>query len=364
MARATPLSFRPPSPAQEGLPPTREKGRGARSNLSGRYEAERREEVADGWQDEPPPPARTKVTIERPRKIVTFNNSPYVGFDRSINPYRGCEHGCIYCFARPTHAYMGLSPGLDFETRLFAKPDADRLLEKELANPRYRPDMIMIGTNTDAYQPVERHYLLMRKILGVLARFNHPVAILTKADLILRDIDLLAPMAERGLVRCMLSITTDDRRLARAMEPRATTPGRRFEAVRQLAAAGIPTEPKVASTCWLSEGEFVRLYRWLDCPDAPVLLPHCRAIRLVMPAGPPVEEIAKLQVDQWNAAERIIDWSRYWKPDLTRTRREAGLVTRQAPESSAMVPWEKAWSTRAWTASVARPCPQKGSPSQ
>ncbi|GGC95649.1 PA0069 family radical SAM protein [Aquisalinus flavus] len=246
MARATPLTFRPPTtPAQGGTPPLREKGRGARSNSSGRYESEKREEFDDGWsadgEDGLPEPVKTHITHETPRKIVTFNNSPYVGFDRSINPYRGCEHGCIYCFARPTHAYMGLSPGLDFETRLFAKPDADKLLVKELSHPNYTLRPIAIGTNTDAYQPIERHYLVMRRILGVLSNFNHPVSVLTKSDLIIRDLDILAPMGEKNLTRCMISITTEDRKLARAMEPRAPTPARRFDALKRLVDAGITT---------------------------------------------------------------------------------------------------------------------------
>jgi DNA repair photolyase len=179
------------------------------------------------------------VTLETPRKIITFNKSPYVGFDRSINPSRGCEHGCIYCFARPTHAYMGLSPGLDFESKLFAKPSAPKLLEKEFADKNYRPRVIAMGTNTDPYQPIERRFLIMRGILSVFAKFNHPVTILTKAHLITRDIDILAPMAEKNLTRAMVSITTQDKKLARSMEPRASAPGRRFDAIKTLAEAGI-----------------------------------------------------------------------------------------------------------------------------
>ncbi|MGV6800977.1 MAG: PA0069 family radical SAM protein [bacterium] len=235
MARAAPLSFRPAQPSVSG------KGRGARSNDSGRYEVERRQSEEDGWDTEVPEPVKTAIIHETPRRIITFNKSPYVGFDRSINPYRGCEHGCIYCFARPTHAYMGLSPGIDFETKLFAKPEADKLLKHELSNPNYKPRTIMIGTNTDAYQPIERQYLLMRKMLRILSDFNHPVSILTKSNLILRDVDLLTALAEKNLTRCMISITTQDRQLARTMEPRATTPAKRFEALRKLVDAGIPT---------------------------------------------------------------------------------------------------------------------------
>ena len=248
MARVAPLTPRPRRPNQEGLPegslpPQGGKGRGAQSNATGRYEKFAVQQVDDGWitDDEDLPPLVTHVTIETPRKIVTFNKSPYVGFDRSINPYRGCEHGCIYCFARPTHAYMGLSPGLDFESRLFAKPTAPKLLEKELADPKYRPRVIAMGTNTDPYQPIERKFVIMRGVLGVFSRFNHPVTILTKSALITRDVDLLSSLAERNLTRAMVSITTQDRALARSMEPRASTPPKRFEAIRKLTEAGVVT---------------------------------------------------------------------------------------------------------------------------
>ncbi len=222
-------------------PPEEDKGRGARSNLSGRYEPTAREGVDDGWDlAEEATSNATSVTAETPRTIINYLSSPFVGFDRSINPYRGCEHGCIYCFARPTHAYYGLSAGLDFETKLFAKPNAASLLERELASKNYKPRHIAIGTNTDPYQPIERKFLLMRGILPVLAKFNHPVSLLTKSALIMRDIDLLAPMAEARIVRAMLSITTLDARLARAMEPRASAPRPRLAAVKSLSEAGVP----------------------------------------------------------------------------------------------------------------------------
>lgn len=224
--------------------PVLEKGRGARSNVSGRYEPDRRETSEEDWDALPledRAPRKTTVTLERPKHIINRVRSPYVGFDRSINLYRGCEHGCIYCFARPTHAYHGLSPGLDFETRLFAKPDGPKLLAKELSNPRYRVRPIMIGTNMDAYQPIERQFRITRGVLKVLSDFNHPVSLLTKSNLISRDIDVLAPMAEKNLARAMISITTQDRGLARAMEPRCPTPEKRFEALGQLAKAGIRT---------------------------------------------------------------------------------------------------------------------------
>lgn len=222
----------------------REKGRGARSNVTGRYEPLTRERSEEDWDALPLEDralAKTSLTVEFPRTIINKVVSPYVGFERSINPYRGCEHGCIYCFARPTHTYYGLSAGLDFETRLYAKPSGPELLKRELSNPCYKVRPIMIGTNTDAYQPVEREQLIMRGLLQVLSDFRHPVSILTKSNLITRDLDILGPMAERGIARAMVSITTQDRALARAMEPRCPTPERRFEALGQLAAAGIPT---------------------------------------------------------------------------------------------------------------------------
>ncbi len=220
----------------------RRRGRGAGINMTGRFEVLSREDFDDGWETlEELPPFRTEVQTEKPRTIITRNSSPDISFDRSINPYRGCEHGCIYCFARPTHAYMGLSAGLDFEAKLFAKPDAPRLLERELSRPGYTVRPIAIGTNTDPYQPVEREWRIMRQILEVLSAANHPVGIVTKSALVARDIDILAPMAERGLARVAVSVTTLDRKLARAMEPRAATPPKRLETIRALSEAGIPT---------------------------------------------------------------------------------------------------------------------------
>ena len=225
----------------------RRRGRGTLSNASGRYEPIARIAFDDGWQSlEELPPFQTTVSVDSTRKIITRNNSPDISFDRSINPYRGCEHGCVYCFARPTHAYLGLSPGLDFESKLFVKPDAPQLLERELSAPGYEPRTIAIGTNTDPYQPIERKYQVMRGILEVLERAGHPVGIVTKSALILRDLDILARLAERNLVKVALSVTTLDPKLARTMEPRAATPGRRLEALRQLSAAGVPTSVMVA----------------------------------------------------------------------------------------------------------------------
>jgi DNA repair photolyase len=219
------------------------KGRGARSNDSSRYDQERRGGFDDGWgsEDEGPPPLRTEVTKDSTRSIIARNDSPDISFSQSINPYRGCEHGCIYCFARPTHAYLGLSPGLDFESKLFVKPEAAKLLEAELRKPSYKPDVIAMGTNTDPYQPIEREWRVTRSILQVLSEFKNPVGIVTKSALIQRDIDILAPMAAEGLARVFLSVTTLDRKLARSMEPRAATPEKRIETIRALSAAGIPT---------------------------------------------------------------------------------------------------------------------------
>lgn len=223
------------------------KGRGAASNATGRYEREHRVRVDDGWGGlELLSRVETDVIEERARTIITRNNSPDISFDRSINPYRGCEHGCVYCFARPTHANMGLSAGLDFETKLFAKTGAAALLEKELAAKSYRCETIAIGTNTDPYQPIERKRRIMREILEVLARCDHPVGIVTKSALVLRDLDLLAPMAAKGLVKVALSITTLDADLARKMEPRASAPERRLHAISELAKAAVPTTVMVA----------------------------------------------------------------------------------------------------------------------
>ena len=225
----------------------RRRGRGALSNATGRYEPLARVAFDDGWQSlEELPPFKTTVSVDSTRKIITRNSSPDISFDRSINPYRGCEHGCVYCFARPTHAYLGLSAGLDFESKLFVKPDAPQLLERELSARNYEPRTIAIGTNTDPYQPIERHYQVMRGILEVLERAGHPVGIVTKSALILRDLDILTRLAERSLVKVAISVTTLDARLARTMEPRAATPARRLEALRQLSAAGIPTSVMVA----------------------------------------------------------------------------------------------------------------------
>ncbi|SEM81867.1 DNA repair photolyase [Roseovarius tolerans] len=223
------------------------RARGAVSNAVGRFEAHGVRYEADGWdRNEEERVMRTQVSEERPRRIISYNRSPDLPFDRSINPYRGCEHGCVYCFARPSHAYLGLSPGLDFETRLIARPEAPLRLEAELRARSYRVAPIAIGTNTDPYQPVEREYAITRRCLEVLSRFNHPVAVVTKGTLIERDLDILSEMAARGLAKVGVSVTTLDDRLARLLEPRAPSPARRLAVIRRLSDAGVPVRVMVS----------------------------------------------------------------------------------------------------------------------
>lgn len=229
------------------IPP--HKGRGAGINPDGRFEDQTRIPFDDGWGDageDDAPALKTTVTIEHAKSIISRNTSPDVPFTQSINPYRGCEHGCIYCYARPTHAYLNLSPGIDFETRLFAKTNAAELLRAELAGARYRCATIALGANTDPYQPVEREYGITRDLIKVLAACNHPLNIVTKNALVERDIDLLAPMAQKNLVRVYLSINNRDHALARRLEPRCSAPARRFQTIARLAAAGIPAGVLVA----------------------------------------------------------------------------------------------------------------------
>ena len=231
----------PAAIAERLIPAEQRRGRGAATNVSGRFEALKREEFDDGWtREEAPEPLVTEVTWERSKTIIARNISPDIPFDRSINPYRGCEHGCFYCYARPTHAHMGLSPGLDFESRLFAKEGAAELLEREIAAPKYAPAPIAFGANTDAYQPIERQYGVTRSLIEVLQRARHPFTIVTKSNLVLRDLDILSEMARDRLVKVFVSVTTLDRALARKMEPRAPTPQKRLEAIEALNAAGVP----------------------------------------------------------------------------------------------------------------------------
>ena len=224
------------------------KGRASISNTAGRFEKQGGQAEDDGWGslDAELPPLATELIVDASKSVITYNDSPDIPFDRSINPYRGCEHGCIYCFARPTHAYLGYSPGLDFESRILVKPDAPRLLREELAKRSYQCAPLALGTNTDPYQPIERQQRVMRQILEVLAETRHPVSIVTKSALIERDIDLLADMAKQGLAATFLSITTLDKNLARTLEPRAAAPQRRLDTVSRLREAGIPVGVMVA----------------------------------------------------------------------------------------------------------------------
>ncbi|MFA9461144.1 PA0069 family radical SAM protein [Thiohalorhabdus methylotrophus] len=238
------------------------KGRGATSNPEGRFESVTHEPVDDGWgdKDPAPPSLRTEVAVDAARSAITWNDSPDLPFDRSVNPYRGCEHGCVYCYARPTHAYWDLSPGLDFESRLLVKPEAARLLEEELAAPDYRCAPMALGTNTDPYQPIEKKYGITRALLETLERTSHPVSVVTKSTLVERDLDVLAPMAARNLATVTVSLTTFNRELSRRMEPRAAAPNRRLRIIKNLTSAGIPVGVLVAPVIpVLTDGELERI---------------------------------------------------------------------------------------------------------
>ncbi|MGH8477586.1 MAG: PA0069 family radical SAM protein, partial [Methylococcales bacterium] len=240
------------------------KGRGAVSNSSGRYESFVHEAFDDGWNstDEAAETLKTTLSVDTASRVITYNRSPDVGFDRSVNPYRGCEHGCVYCFARPTHTWLGLSAGLDFESRLFYKPDAPERLREELAEPKYQCQPLALGINTDAYQPVERKIGLTRRILEILCEVNHPVTLVTKSALIERDFDILTKMAAKGLVSASISITTLNRNLARRLEPRAAAPERRIETLHRIAAAGIPAGLLLAPVIpVLTDGEMEKILR-------------------------------------------------------------------------------------------------------
>jgi DNA repair photolyase len=247
MARKPIAKPRPPSPDQPAVDTQRRRGRGARTNLTARFDTQLREDFDDGWEGLGELDAfKTEIRLEQAKRIISTNDSPDIGFDQSINPYRGCEHGCIYCYARPTHCYLGLSAGLDFERVLIAKTNTAERLEHELSRPGYQVKTIALGTNTDPYQPIEKTYTLTRQILEIMDRTSHPVGIVTKSALVLRDIDLLASLAKRGLTKVCLSVTSLDHRLSRKMEPRAATPERRIEAIARLSEAGIPTGVMVA----------------------------------------------------------------------------------------------------------------------
>lgn len=231
-----------PVRASEAMRPLVFKGRGSSSNASGRFESHQHVDIDDGWGnlDAEPAPLRTEVILDDSRSIINWVRSPDIPFDRSINPYRGCEHGCIYCFARPSHTYLGYSAGLDFESRILVKPNAAALLRKELAKPGYVCQPMALGTNTDPYQPIEREHHITRQVLEVLAELKHPLSIVTKSSMVERDIDILAPMAREGLAKVFISITTFDRAISRMLEPRAAAPQRRLETIRKLHEAGIP----------------------------------------------------------------------------------------------------------------------------
>jgi DNA repair photolyase len=284
------------------------KGRGAVSNIQGRYEVDQRQEFEDGWhvaeEDGGAAPFKTVVTDEYAKSILTRNASPDVPFNVSLNPYRGCEHGCIYCFARPTHSYLGLSPGLDFESRLFAKVNAPELLRRELARPSYVPEHIAIGVNTDAYQPVERQLRLTRQVLEVLHECNHPVGLITKSSLIERDIDLLAPMAERKLACAAITLTTLDSEIARTLEPRAAAPARRLRAIRTLAEAGIPVSVSVAPIIpFVTEPEIEKILE-AAC-DAGAVGAHYVVLRLPWEVNPLFQEW--LQAHFPERAQRVMN---------------------------------------------------------
>ena len=242
------VRFVPPPQSQPLRKDQQPRGRGAVSNAAGRFETRRREPFDDGWGEADPQPPKLKTTLikDTSRTIISTNDSPDISFDKSINPYRGCEHGCVYCYARPSHAYWGYSSGLDFESVLFFKPGAAAQLEKTFRKPGYKPEPIMVGANTDPYQPVEKRLRITRSLLETCLKFKHPVSVITKSASIVRDVDLLSQLADQGLTKAAISITTLDRKLARAMEPRAATPQRRFEAVRTLCDAGVPVTVMMA----------------------------------------------------------------------------------------------------------------------
>jgi len=266
------------------------KGRGATSNLQGRFEVETREHIHDGWDAELGDVSaeyrrKTEVSDEVAKSILSRNSSPDIPFNVSLNPYRGCEHGCIYCFARPSHSYLGLSPGLDFESRIFAKVNAAELLRQELARPGYVPDNIAIGVNTDAYQPCERDKRLTRQVLEVLSECRHPVGMITKSALIERDIDILAPMAERGLACAAITITTLDSEISRTLEPRASAPARRLRAIRTLTEAGIPVSVSVAPIIpFVTEPEIEKILT--AARDAGAVSAHYVVLRLPFEVNP------------------------------------------------------------------------------
>ena len=288
------------------LPPVGRKGRGAVSNLQGRYELKGRERFDDGWdeEEEDAPQLKTVVTDEVAKSILTRNASPDIPFNVSLNPYRGCEHGCIYCFARPTHSYLGLSPGLDFESRLFAKVNAPELLRRELARPGYVPENIALGVNTDAYQPCERELKITRRVLEVLYECRHPVGLISKSSLMERDIDILAPMAEQRLACAAVTLTTLDPRISRTLEPRAAAPERRLRTIRTLSEAGIPVSVSVAPIIpFVTEPEIERILE--AAFDAGATGAHYVVLRLPHEVNPLFQEW--LQAHFPDRAQRVMN---------------------------------------------------------
>ena len=279
-------------------------GRAAQSNKTNRFEPYTRVAVDDGWlREDDLPPLRTQVRDEVPRRVISRNTSPDLSFDRSVNPYRGCEHGCIYCYARPGHAYLGMSPGLDFETRLVARPKAPDLLRHELSRKSYVPDTLAIGTYTDPYQPIEKERKIMRGLLEVLAEFHHPVAIITKGVLIERDIDILAPMAAKGLLRVGISVTTLDAAVSRAMEPRVPAPKRRLQAIARLSDAGIPVRAMVSPVVpGLTDHEVEAILQ--ACADAGAVAASSIVLRLPREVAPLFEDWVQAHFP--NRAARIM----------------------------------------------------------
>jgi DNA repair photolyase len=288
-------------------PVTLHKGRGAVGNMQGRYELDIRAAFDDGWShddDEAEKPLRTQVFEERAKSILTRNQSPDIPFGVSLNPYRGCEHGCIYCFARPTHSYLGLSPGLDFESQIYAKVNAAELLERELARPKYEPEPIALGVATDAYQPIERERRITREVIEVLSRAGHPFASITKSSLIERDIDLLAPMAERNLFSAAITITTLDPEIARTLEPRAAAPARRLRTIRALADAGISVTVSIAPVIpFVTEPDLERVIE--ACRDAGASAASYIVLRLPWEVSPLFEHW--LQAHFPDRADRVLE---------------------------------------------------------
>jgi DNA repair photolyase len=283
-----------------------QKGRGAVSNMQGRYELNAREAYDDGWEreEEEVKPWKTHVTEELCKSILSRNASPDLPFSVSLNPYRGCEHGCIYCFARPTHSYLGLSPGMDFESKIFAKVNAPEVLRRELAKPGYQPESIALGVNTDAYQPCEREYKLTRRVLEVLQECQHPVGLITKNSLIERDIDILAPMAAKQQAGVAITLTTLDPAIARTLEPRAAAPARRLRTIRTLTDAGIPVAVSIAPIIpFITEPDIERILEAVK--EAGAVSAHYTVLRLPWEVAPLFKEW--LQAHFPERAQRVMN---------------------------------------------------------